>query len=335
MTVRPTRATLRPPFASRACAAAALIALCGAAHAQVAPPEPAASAPAAQKLQRVQITGSAIKRIADEGALPVQVINRSDIVKAGVTTAAEIMATVSSMSNALTDGVSIGTGGFRDQMGFNSANLRGLGTSSTLVLLNGRRMANFASPGDDNGVDLNNIPAAAIERVEVLLDGASAIYGTDAIGGVVNFITRKDYQGVQLDVYGGKTGEGGASKRTASIAAGHGDLERDRFNVMGVLDFQKTGALRTSQRDFISDLRIPERLPHLLSSAGFPGNIRLGSDQFDYLESQGFAINGKPITSRNINLSAPNCQPPHTLYLPSGIGGVDGCTYDYMRDLEL
>jgi len=332
----------RPPFLPRACATAALIALCGAAQAQVAPPAAAASAPASpatppspQQLQRVQITGSAIKRIADEGALPVQVINRSDIVKAGVTTAAELMATVSAMSNALTDGVSIGTGGFRDQMGFNSANLRGLGTSSTLVLLNGRRMANFASPGDDNGVDLNNIPAAAIERVEVLLDGASAIYGTDAIGGVVNFITRKDYQGVQLDVYGGKTGEGGASKRTASIAAGHGDLERDGFNLMGVLDIQKTSALRTSQRDFISDLKIPERLPHLLSSAGFPGNILLSGDQRDYLQSQNFTINGKPIVNRTINLSAPNCQPPHTLYLPDGIGGEDACTYDYMRDLEL
>lgn len=316
MTVRPTRASLRPPFAPRACAAAALIALCSvgltqAAQAQVTPPDPAASAPApttAQKLQRVEITGSAIKRIADEGALPVQVINRNDIVKAGVTTAAEIMATVSAMSNALTDGVSIGTGGVKDQMGFNSANLRGLGTSSTLVLLNGRRMANFASPGDDNGVDLNNIPAAAIERVEVLLDGASAIYGTDAIGGVVNFITRKDYQGVQLDVYGGKTGEGGAGKRTASIAAGHGDLARDGFNVMGVLDFQKTDALRTSQRDFIAELRIPERLPHLLSGVTFPGNIRLSSDQRDYLQEQDFLLNGRPITNRTINLSIPDCR---------------------------
>jgi len=334
MTIRSPIDPLRPPFAPKLGAIAALLAACGAAQAQVAPPEPAASAPA-QRLQRVEVTGSAIKRIAAEGALPVQVLNRNDIVKAGVTTAAELMATVSSMSNALTDGVSIGTGGFRDQMGFNSANLRGLGTSSTLVLLNGRRMANFASPGDDNGVDLNNIPAAAIERVEVLLDGASAIYGTDAIGGVVNFITRKDYQGVQLDVYAGKSGEGGAGKRTASIAAGHGDLARDGFNVMGVLDIQKTGALRTSQRDFISDLRIPERLPHLLSSAGFPGNIRLSSDQRDYLIDQGFSIGGRPISTRTINLSAPGCQPPHTLYLPAGIGGVDGCTYDYMRDLEL
>ena len=334
MTVRPPRVAMRPPCLPRACAAATLSALCGLAQAQVDAPGAAASAPP-QQLQRVQITGSAIKRIADEGALPVQVLTRNDIVKAGVTTAAELMATVSSLSNNLTDGVSIGTGGFRDQMGFNSANLRGLGTSSTLVLLNGRRMANFASPGDDNGVDLNNIPAAAIERVEVLLDGASAIYGTDAIGGVINFITRKDYQGVQLDVLAGKTGEGGAGKRAASIAAGHGDLARDGFNLMGVLDLQKTGALRTSQRDFISDLRIPERLPHLLSSASFPGNIRLGRDQFDYLESQGFAINGRPITTRTINLSAPTCQPPHSLYLPGGIGGVDGCTYDYMRDLEL
>ncbi len=219
-------------------------------------------------------------------------------------------------------------------MGFNSANLRGLGTSSTLVLLNGRRMANFASPGDDNGVDLNNIPAAAIERVEVLLDGASAIYGTDAIGGVVNFITRKDYQGVQVDVYGGKTGEGGANKRTASIAADHGDLARDRFNVMGVLDFQKTGAAA----DLAARLHLGPAHPGAVAASavvgGLPGNIRLGGDQFDYLESQGFAINGKPITSRNINLSAPNCQPPHTLYLPAGIGGADGCTYDYMRDLE-
>ena len=302
---------------------ATLLALAAGAQAQTAPP------------QRVEITGSAIKRLDAETALPVQVITREDIVKAGVTTAAEIMATLSAGANNLTDGVSIGTGGFKDQMGLNSANLRGIGTSSTLVLLNGRRMANFASPGDDVGVDLNTIPAAAIQRVEVLLDGASAIYGTDAIGGVVNFITRKDYQGVQLDAYAGKTKEGGAGKRTASVSAGAGDLQRDRFNVFGVFDFQQTDALRTSQRQFISDLKIPERLPHLLSSASFPGNIRLTRDQRNYLQDQGFSTTGETIVNRTINLSAPGCQPPHSLYLPLGIGGVDGCTYDFMRDLEL
>lgn len=287
------------------------------------------------ELPRVEVTGSSIKRIDAEAALPVQVITRGDIVKAGATTAAEIVATLAASANNLTDGVSIGTGGFKDQMGFNSVNLRGLGTSSTLVLLNGRRMANFASPGDDVGVDLNNIPAAAIERVEVLLDGASAIYGTDAIGGVMNFITRKDYSGVQLDASLAKTQEGGAGKRTFALAAGKGQIERDGFNVFGVLDYQETTSLRTSQRKFIDDLKIPQRLPYLLSSASFPGNIRLSSDQRDYLQSQNFTINGKPIVNRTINLSAPNCQPPHSLYLPDGIGGEDGCTYDFMRDLEL
>jgi len=294
---------------------------------------------AAKKLERVEITGSAIKRIESEGALPVQVITRADMLKSGITTAAELIASLSAASNSLTDGVSIGTGGFKDQMGFNSANLRGLGTSSTLVLLNGRRMANFASPGDDSGVDLNNIPAAAIQRVEVLLDGASAIYGADAIGGVVNFITRKDFQGAEIEAYLGGTQEGGAGKKTVSLAAGFGDIARDRFNVFGVLDLQHTDALSTSQRKFISDLKIPERLPYLLSSYGFPSNIRLTSAQRDYLQDDSlhapFRINGQPISSRLINLSVPNCNPPHTLYLPDGIGGTDGCTYDYMRDVEL
>lgn len=285
--------------------------------------------------QRVEITGSAIKRIDGETALPVQVITREDIAKTGATTAAEIMATLTASANNLTDGVSIGTGGFKDQMGFNSANLRGLGTSSTLVLLNGRRMANFASPGDDSGVDLNNIPVAAIQRVEILLDGASALYGTDAIGGVMNFITRKDYQGAQLDVHVGGTQEGGAGKRTASIAAGYGDLARDRFNLMAVVDVQKTDALRTNQRQFITDLDIPGRLPHLLSDAPYPANIVLTSAQRTKLQTDGFKINGQAITGSRINFSAPGCTPPHSLNLAGGIGGVNGCTYNFMGDLEL
>ncbi|WP_038488714.1 TonB-dependent receptor [Janthinobacterium agaricidamnosum] len=291
------------------------------------------SATAAVNMPRVEITGSAIKRVESETALPVQVITRADIEKAGVTTAAELMARVSANVGGLTDGASINVGG--DQRGFNSANLRGIGTSSTLVLLNGRRMANFASPGDDAGVDLNNIPAAALQRVEVLLDGASALYGTDAIGGVINFITRKDFQGVELNAYGSGTQEGGAGKRTATISAGTGDLSRDGYNVFAVLDTQSTGSLSTSQRKFIPNLHIPERLGHLLSSYTSPANIRLSSDQRDYLQSIGFQINGKPITNRQINLSVPGCSGPANLYLPAGTGGVDGCTYNYMGDTEL
>jgi iron complex outermembrane receptor protein len=317
MSRRPAPHRLPPPHLARRAGALAvgglLLALAAASQAQSTP-------------QRVEVTGSSIKRIDGESALPVQVITREDMAKAGITTAAELVASLTAGAKGLTDGVSIGTGGFKDQMGFNSANLRGLGTSSTLVLLNGRRMANFASPGDDAGVDLNNIPAAAIQRVEVLLDGASAVYGTDAIGGVVNFITRQDYQGVEVDAHIGRTGEGGAGKRTVSLAGGLGDLARDRYNIMAVVDLQQTDALRTSQRQFISDLKIPERLPHLLSSATFPGNLRLSRAQRNALIDDGFQINGNVISTRNVNLSAPGCNAPHTLYLPGGIGGVDGCT---------
>ncbi|MEF9927093.1 MAG: TonB-dependent receptor, partial [Massilia sp.] len=295
--------------------------------AQTLPAVPAAELP------RVEVTGSAIRRVQSETALPVQTISRAEIEKTGVTTAAELMGRVSANSNGLTDGVSINVGG--DQRGFNSANLRGIGTSSTLVLLNGRRMANFASPGDDSGVDLNNIPAAALERVEVLLDGASALYGTDAIGGVINFITRKDFQGLEANVYVGTTDEGGAGKRTASLSAGKGVLERDGYNVFAVADFQRTNPLSTSQRSFIPGLQVEQRLGHLLSSYTSPANIRLTSAQRDHLQEIGFTLNGKPITNRLINLSIPGCAPPANVYLPDGTGGVDACTYNYMGDTEL
>lgn len=292
-----------------------------------------AEAQTTTQLEKVEVTGSAIKRLADETALPVLVITRADIDKAGVTTAAELMAKISANVGGLTDGASINVGG--DQRGFNAANLRGIGTGATLTLLNGRRMANFASPGDDAGVDLNNIPAAAIQRVEVLLDGASALYGSDAIGGVINFITRKDFEGVELSAYAGATREGGAGKRSASAAGGFGNYERDGFNVFAVVDTQRTEALSTNQRKFIGELQIPQRLGHLLSGFTSPANIRLTGAQRDYLQAANFKLNGKLIENRTINLSLPGCAPPANLYLPAGTGGVDACTYDYMGDTEL
>lgn len=319
----------RPVLRAIARAALAVLAGCGA---TLAPAQEPAAAPAV-RLDRVEVTGSAIRRVESEGALPVQVITREMIDKAGVTTAAELMARISANVGGLTDGASIHVGG--DQRGFNAANLRGIGTASTLVLLNGRRMANFASPGDDAGVDLNTIPAAALQRVEVLLDGASALYGTDAIGGVINFITRKDFQGVELSASGGLTSEGGAGKRTASLAAGKGDVARDGYNLFLVADVQTTGSLNTSQRAFIPALDIPNRLGHLLSGYTSPANIRLSADQRDHLQAQGFTLNGKPIVNRLINLSIPQCQAPASLYLPAGTGGENACTYDYMRDTEL
>ncbi|MGM9491872.1 TonB-dependent receptor [Ideonella sp. YS5] len=322
----------RPAFHRLAHAAWLALALSPLSQAQT----PASSdEPEPGKPQRIEITGSAIKRLPGETALPVQVLTREDIVKAGVTTAAEIVGRLSAAATNLTDGISIAAGGYRDQMGFNAANLRGVGVSSTLVLLNGRRMANFASPGDDAGVDLNNIPAAAIEKVEVLLDGASAIYGSDAIAGVINFITRRDFQGVELDAYYGDTQEGGGGKRTASVAAGIGDYGADGYNLMAVLDIQKTDRLASPQRKFIQKLDIPGRLPYLLLSRTFPANIDISDEQLQTLNDHGFLLNGHALTETRFNLSWPDCNPPANLNLPGGIGGAQGCTYNFMGDVEL
>jgi len=320
------RFSLAQRFTLVPCAAAALALLQATAQAQES------------KLERVEITGSSIKRLESENALPVQVIKREDIDKTGATTAAELLRNLSSNTAPLADGASItdNTGG---QRGFNAANLRGIGVSSTLVLLNGRRLANFASPGDRSGVDLNAIPAGAIERVEVLKDGASAIYGTDAIGGVINFITRKDYQGIDVSGYVARTQEGGAGKRTGTIGAGYGDIATDRFNVFGVLDIQQLDSLRSTERQFLRERPLTDTVPFYLSSRPFPGNLRLSGTaatrnaQLAAINAAGYRFNGQPFSERTVNLSAPGCNPPASVY--SADFQPQACGYDYMADTEI
>jgi len=309
-------------FALRPAALAALAVLAPIADSVLAQP--------AQPAQRIEITGSSIKRIEGETALPVQTITREEIAKSGVTTAAELLTKVSANNNGLTDGASI-TDGTSGQRGFNSANLRGIGTSSTLVLLNGRRLANFASPGDGAGVDLNNIPAAAIQRVEILKDGASAVYGTDAIGGVINFITRQDYTGIDLTAYLGDSQKGGAGKRTLSLAGGYGDISKDRFNLVGVLDLQGLDGLRSTERDFIARNDIPNTLGNLLSSQTLPANLDINTAQRNALNAAG----NYGFLDNRINFSRPGCNPPATVYTVTGPGGRSACTYNYMADTEI
>src|SRR3954453_11248115 len=156
-----------------------------------------------KRLERIEITGSNIKRVQQEGALPVQVITRQDIDRRGIVSAEQLLMQISANGTGADNlssnvGIQLGTTD-RNNNGNSSANLRGLGANSTLVLLNGRRIATHGAKG--NAVDLSSIPLAAIERVEVLTDGASAIYGTDAIGGVINFILRRDYKGAEITAF--------------------------------------------------------------------------------------------------------------------------------------
>jgi iron complex outermembrane receptor protein len=281
----------------------------------------AQATPATAKTEKIEVTGSSIKRIEGESALPVQVITREEIEKGGSTTAAELITKISANSATLTDGASFSD--IAGQRGFNGANLRGIGVSSTLILLNGRRMANFASPGGASGVDLNAIPTAAIERVEVLKDGASAIYGTDAIGGVINFITRRDFRGAQIYGYASRTQDGGADKSIATLSGGVGDLNNDRFNAFAVLDYQDTGTLRSTQRDWVKGSYQPDINLDVGSSNTYPANFRV------------LRPGSNSATGPRINPSAPGCNPPATRYFPESFVGSRACYYDYMQDTEI
>jgi iron complex outermembrane receptor protein len=145
-------------------------------------------------LERIEITGSLIKRIDAETALPVQLLTHEDIQRSAANTVEELLQTITgapSMGNL----VAANTAG-ANNAGLSGVSLRGLGSNRTLLLINGRRIAPYGNTTDCVSVDVNNIPLAAIERIEVLKDGASSIYGSEAIGGVINFIMRRNFQGI-------------------------------------------------------------------------------------------------------------------------------------------
>jgi iron complex outermembrane receptor protein len=164
-------------------------------------------------VQSVEVTGSRIKRAAAEGALPVTVVTRQQLEDSGAVTIAEFIRS-STFSSA---------GQFRPQSGssaqsYAGANLRGLGSNRTLVLVDGRRVAKAPNVGD--AADMNSIPMAAVERIEILTDGASAVYGSEAIGGVINIILRKDFDGVYYSVGRTKTNITGGDREEASAMIG-------------------------------------------------------------------------------------------------------------------
>jgi len=201
--------------------------------------------------QRVQITGSSIKRLVDETALPLQVITKGEIDQMGLSSVDQIIdmlsANVAGNTNQISNNAVFGSDADKTLGGANFANLRGLGPTGTLVLLNGRRVATHGMSG--GSVDLNAIPMDAIARVEVLKDGASAIYGTDAIGGVINFITRTDLQGLTLRAsYSTPEQSAAGSRMRISAAGGMGDLQRDGWNLIGSLTFDDNKILRGTDR---------------------------------------------------------------------------------------
>ena len=259
-----------------------------------------APAPAPATLERVIITGSHIPQIEIETALPVQIFTREEIERTGVTTPAELLDKVPANIYGLNDAVTVTSAG---SPGLSSANLRGLGDGATLVLLNGRRLANYAFYGA--AADINSIPLSAVERVEVLKDGASAIYGSDAIAGVVNFVLRKDYRGAEFTGYGTATQHGGGNTWLAIGTVGIGNRATDRYNAFVSASYQRNESLSGAERG-ITNYR-PDLGPTIsLSSLTFPANI---VDQ---------------ARRRNVNPTfAQGCTPPSSLPVPPLACGYD------------
>lgn len=185
-------------------------------------------------VQKVEITGSNIRRAQAETAAPVQTVTREEIERSGKTSVAELLQTLA-VDNQGSVPTTFGSG---FASGASGISLRGLGAASTLVLVNGRRIAPYGLADDGQKVfaDLNMIPLEAVERVEVLKDGASSIYGSDAIAGVVNVILRKDFNGTVVKASAGTSRYGDGNNYTAAVTHGFGNLERDKFNV--VLNFE-------------------------------------------------------------------------------------------------
>ncbi|PTT92200.1 hypothetical protein DBR42_02445 [Pelomonas sp. HMWF004] len=207
-------------------------AYCVQAHAQTSP----------SQLERVEVTGSNIKRISKESSSPVDVITAREIQASGARTALEIMKMIPSVGN---DGYSDSATQNGFSRGVSTVSLRNLGATSTLVLINGRRMAPSAYANPNNGTstlyDLNAIPTSAIERIEVFKDGGSAIYGSDAVAGVVNFILKNNYEGLEAKILVGANDAGEYKRQTFSASGGLGNFVTDGFNVMVGLDFTHKG----------------------------------------------------------------------------------------------
>jgi iron complex outermembrane receptor protein len=218
------------------------------------------------------ITGSSLRRVDAETALPVTVIKTEDLQKQGVTTAEQAVQRIAANQSNFGISQSIGatTGGKAE------ADLRGLSAASgnnankTLVLLNGRRIANHAF--DAAAADLNAIPLSAIDRIEVLRDGASAIYGTDAIGGVINFILRRDYQGLEISYENQAPQKSGADVNRVNLTAGFGSLSKNRFNVLASLDWRRQEGLEAAERPFSATGILRGDITGGTSGTSFPGD---------------------------------------------------------------
>jgi iron complex outermembrane receptor protein len=216
-------------------------------------------------LAEIIVTGSRLRRAGDEGPSPVIVVDRSDIDRSGASTTREVL-------NAITQSsVAPDESGNNAVLAGSSIQLRGLPVGTTLILLNGRRLGASAAQVSANFFDLNNIPLEAVERLEILTDSASAVYGADAIGGAVNIILREDFDGIGAGVRYGTSSEGDATERSGSLTLGGAS---ESFSGMILFDVFDREPLRATDRDLTSTYDFSRfGGPDARSVSAYPGNV--------------------------------------------------------------
>lgn len=213
--------------------------------------EDADEAKTEQQFEAVNIVGSRIKRAEVEGPAPVVVISRTDFEREGFKTVADALQTLTQNTTSSFTG-DLAVTGFSPNA--QVVNLRNLGPGYTLTLINGRRPAQYPQPynRDNNVVNLKAIPSSIVERVEILTGGASAIYGSDAVAGVVNIVLREGYEGNFITGRVGTTDEGGGDEYNIEFGGG---ATGDRWSATYALQYGNTDPVFASEREFLSDLR--------------------------------------------------------------------------------
>jgi len=198
-----------------------------------------------EKLETVVVTGTMLHR---ETAAPVQVVTSAQIDASGLTSTADVIRSLSS-DNSGTIPTAFGNG---FAAGASGVALRGLTVNSTLVLINGRRTANYplADDGERGFVDLNTIPLAVVDHIDIEKDGASATYGADAIAGVVNIVLKDSFQGTAAEAEVGDSEHGGGFMTRATTTLGYGDFETDKFNVYVNLEYENDQQIKVGDRGF-------------------------------------------------------------------------------------
>ncbi len=210
----------------------------------------AQDAPVAQPAQQVIVTGSNVRRTDSETPSPVQVLTAAEIKNSGYTSVGDVLHNITannmgSLSQSAPSAFAAGGSGVA---------LRGLTVGATLVLIDGHRMASYPMPddGERDFVDISSIPIDAIERIEVLKDGASAVYGSDAIAGVVNVILKKSFTGLTMSAETGISGHGDGATQHASIMTGWGDLSKDGQNAYIAIEGRHANSILLKNRPYLA-----------------------------------------------------------------------------------